>query len=212
MIVRICNVLPCPDCSRDASQFLAKTRVSDYKTKDDFKMMLYLFHNWVNAKKRKPLYNFSDLNKYASLDLMVVINDFISKYQTKGNMKLLADSFQRQFVIRDFIAWFKHHVRAFYTPIQPAVAKEPCPTIAEEQTVSKESTQTIAEEQTVSEEPYPTIAEEQTTSEEPYPIIAEEKTVSDESSPTITEEKTVSDEPSQIKTSQKKKRSNKSKK
>ena len=48
MIVKICRYLPCPECSRDASEFLARIKISDYKTKAQFKNMLYLFHNWVN--------------------------------------------------------------------------------------------------------------------------------------------------------------------
>jgi hypothetical protein len=116
MIVRICKVLPCPDCSTDASNFLAKIKLNDYKTKDEFKNMLYLFHNWVNAKKRKPLYNYSHLQKYTSFNLVFVINDFIAKYKTKGNMKLLAESFQRSFVVKDLIAWFKAYSKAFIKP------------------------------------------------------------------------------------------------
>ena len=122
MIVRICKVLPCPDCSIDASNFLAKIKLNDYKTKDDFKNMLYLFHNWVNAKKRKPLYNYSDLKRYSGFNLVLVINNFIAKYNTKGNMKLLAESFQRSFVVKDLLAWFKIYGRAF---IQPTITNYP---------------------------------------------------------------------------------------
>ena len=50
--VRICKFLPCPDCSNDASIFLAKIKLSDMKNKTEFKNTFYLFHNWVNAKKR----------------------------------------------------------------------------------------------------------------------------------------------------------------
>jgi len=125
MIVQICKVLPCPDCSRDASIFLAKIKLSDYKTKDEFKNMLYLFHNWVNAKKRKPLYNYANMDKYKNLHLPFVINNFIAKYNTKGNMKLLAESFQRSFVIKNFIAWFKKYSPAFIKPkIVQSIEKE----------------------------------------------------------------------------------------
>lgn len=113
MIVQICKVLPCPDCSKDASIFLAKIKLSDYKTKDEFKNMLYLFHNYVNAKKRKPLYNYTNMNVYKNMHLGIVINNFIAKYNTKGNMKLLTESFQRGFVIKNFISWFKYNNRAF---------------------------------------------------------------------------------------------------
>ena len=146
MIIRICKVLPCPECSRDASNFLAKLNLKDYKTKDEFKNMIYLFHNWVNAKKRKPLYNYINMNKYSNLYVPFVINDFIAKYNTKGNMKLLAESFQRKIVIKDLIIWFKTYARAF---IQPAITNVPEqeseesnvveePTTIEEETIIKE--------------------------------------------------------------------------
>ena len=43
MIIRICKVLPCPECSADASNFLAKIKLNDYKNKDDFKNMFLKF-------------------------------------------------------------------------------------------------------------------------------------------------------------------------
>ena len=52
-IRRICGFLPCPECSADATSFLAKINVNDLKTKLEFRNTFYLFHNWVNAKKRK---------------------------------------------------------------------------------------------------------------------------------------------------------------
>ena len=121
-IVQICKVLPCPECSRDASHFLGKIKLGDYKTKEEFKNMLYLFHNYVNVKKRKPLYNYANMWKYKSMGLTFVINDFIAKYNTKGNMKLLAESFQRSFVIKNFIAWFQAHKLAF---VQPLIYRKP---------------------------------------------------------------------------------------
>jgi hypothetical protein len=113
MIVQICKVLPCPDCSNHASIFLAKIKLSDYKTKDEFKNMLYLFHNYVNAKKRKSLYNYANMNVYKNMNLGLVIKNFIAKYNTKGNMKLLTESFQRSFVIKNFISWFNSYKLAF---------------------------------------------------------------------------------------------------
>jgi hypothetical protein len=116
IIVRICKLLPCPDCSKDASNFLAKINLKDYKTKNEFKNMMYLFHNWVNAKKRKPLFNYANMNIYETIHLPFVINNFIAKYNTKGNMKLLAESFQRSFVVKDFISWFKYNSQVFIRP------------------------------------------------------------------------------------------------
>ena len=115
IIVKICKYLPCPECSIHASDFLARIKINDYKTKEQFKNMLYLFHNWVNVKKRKNLFNYELMNKYSHTNLINVVNNFVLKYNTKGNMKLLAESFQRSFVIKDFLSWFKVNSRAFIT-------------------------------------------------------------------------------------------------
>lgn len=122
IIVRICKFLPCPECSNHASIFLAKIKISDYKTKDEFKNMLYLFHNSVNAKKRKSLFNYAHINRYLYLDLNLVVKNFIQNYNTKGNMKLLSESFQRTLVIKDFISWYRYYSRAF---LPKMIVKEP---------------------------------------------------------------------------------------
>jgi hypothetical protein len=131
IIVQICKFLPCPDCSSHASNFLAKIKLSDYKTKDEFKNMLYLFHNYVNAKKRKPLYNYANMNIYKNANLALVIKNFIAKYNTKGNMKLLTESFQRGFVIKNFTEWFKRYKFAFIQINKPVVEKPVEPVIEE---------------------------------------------------------------------------------
>jgi hypothetical protein len=177
--------LPCPDCSNDASNFLAKIKLNNYKTKIEFKNMLYLFHNWVNAKKRKQLYNHSHLVKYANLNLIYVINNFISKYNTKGNMKLLTESFQRTFVVKDFLNWFKAYSRAFVKPAIQNVTEIP---------LAKEE---VKEEITVEEKPIPkeevikdesVIKEEEVIKEE---SISEEEVIKEES---ISEEEAVTEE------------------
>ena len=120
LIFRICRFLPCPECSNDASNFLAKVKIENVKTKNDFKQTFYLFHNYVNAKKRKPLFNYSSLVIYNKYKLIPVVNNFIICYNTKGNMKLLNDSFQRQIVLRDFKMWFSSNIKAFFMPISPS--------------------------------------------------------------------------------------------
>jgi hypothetical protein len=177
MIIRICTVLPCPECSRDASNFLAKINLKDYKTKDEFKNMLYLFHNWVNAKKRKPLFNYANMNKYSNLYLPFVINNFIAKYNTKGNMKLLAESFQRSFVVKDLIAWFKTYSKAFIRPPivnVPQNNTQPLESVVEEPVI----------EEPVTEEP---VTEEEPTITEEEPTIVEEPNVIEEEQESINE-------------------------
>ena len=52
VIKRICSALPCPECAQDATIFLGKVRLHELRTKNDFKNMVYMFHNYVNAKKQ----------------------------------------------------------------------------------------------------------------------------------------------------------------
>jgi hypothetical protein len=169
IIVRICKYLPCPDCSNDASNFLAKINLNNIKTKTEFKNMIYLFHNWVNVKKKKQLYNFTDLNKYANLNLVNVINNFIKHYHTKGNMNLIAESFQRSLIIKDFLKWIKYYSKAFsnnliqnniplnqnHTKEEKVVTEDN--TLVEEKVVTEDNTileveNTILEEDSILEE------------------------------------------------------------
>jgi hypothetical protein len=105
-IYRICNSLPCPDCADHATRFLAKINPGSLKTKINLKNILYVFHNVVNARKRKPIFHTSSLEIYKSKNLNQVFANFIKVYNTRGNMKLLTESFQRDRVLAEFKKWF----------------------------------------------------------------------------------------------------------
>ena len=113
LIKRICAYLPCPDCSQHATQFLAKLKLEQISTKLALKNTLYLFHNMVNARKKKSLYNYGNMNAYQNLNIINVFNNFVSIYNTKGNMKLLTESFQRTLVIKDLKKWLMANHNSF---------------------------------------------------------------------------------------------------
>ncbi len=113
MFVRICKNLPCPECSKDATNFLAKIKITDLKNKSDLKKTFYIFHNYVNAKKRKPLFNFSNIDVYKNFNIVTTINRFIQNYHTKGNMQLLNESFQRKLVVNEFKSFMQKNILAF---------------------------------------------------------------------------------------------------
>ena len=113
LIKRICAYLPCPDCSQHATQFLAKLKLEQISTKLEFKNTMYLFHNMVNVRKKKPLYNYANMNVYQNLNIVNVFNNFVSVYNTKGNMKLLTESFQRSLIIKDLKRWLMANHNSF---------------------------------------------------------------------------------------------------
>jgi len=113
LIRRVCSYLPCPDCSQHATHFLAKLKPAQISNKNDFKNMLYVFHNVVNAKKKKPLFDYANMTYYQNLNIVNVFNKFVSIYNTKGNMKLLTESFQRSLIIKDLKRWLINNHESF---------------------------------------------------------------------------------------------------
>jgi hypothetical protein len=112
-IQKICANLPCPECSQHARSFLGKVVFKRVSTKNDLIRLLFLFHNSVNRRKMKSQFSFEDMEKYSNNDLIHSYNNFIDAFNTKGNMKLLADSFQRNLIIKEFRKWMIQNLHNF---------------------------------------------------------------------------------------------------
>jgi hypothetical protein len=112
-IKKICTVLPCPDCSNHATNFFRKINFAGVRNKNDFKNILYIFHNSVNKRKSKEMFKSHILSRYANENLINNYNRFVSVYKTKGNMKLIADSFQRQIILTEFKRWIITNISNF---------------------------------------------------------------------------------------------------
>lgn len=121
-IFRICRVLPCPECSEHAVQFLSKINPAGVRNKEDFRNIMFIFHNVVNRRKNKPPFNPANLtNVYGNKNIAVEYNNFVSVFHTKGNMKLLAETFQRKLVLTDFRRWFVNNIQFFVTPVEQPI-------------------------------------------------------------------------------------------
>jgi hypothetical protein len=186
IIQKICGVLPCPECSQHATGFLGKVRINDLKNKTDFKNMLFFFHNYVNSRKRKRIYNYPDLEAYKKHNILQSFNNFIRVYHTRGNMNQLNESFQRQFVIKDVRKWLTQNIRAFIgaSPTNklidnkivienPVILELPITTIEEPITTIELPVTTIEEPVTTIELPVTTIELPITTIELPITTIEE---------------------------------------
>ena len=113
IIKKICRNLPCPDCSEHATNFLSKVNFQHIKNKNDLIALLYIFHNFVNKRKKKNLYNSKNLESYNQSNLNQAYINFSNVYKTKGNMKLLADNFQRQIIINELKKWLNENRNNF---------------------------------------------------------------------------------------------------
>jgi hypothetical protein len=106
IIKRICINLPCPECSQHANHFLMKVNIFKIHSKSEFKHMLFVFHNAVNKRKRKQMVVYTNIiDRYKYMTIPNTYNNFINVYNTKGNLNLIMESFQRSFVIKDLEKW-----------------------------------------------------------------------------------------------------------
>ena len=138
-IIRICRVLPCPDCSLHASQFLSKVNLSGIKNKEDFKNLMCIFHNMVNHKKNKRQFYFENLPAiYDNKNIINVYNNFLKIFHTKGNMKFLAETFQRKLILSDLRKWIMLNAKSFFTPVTQLIE---LPIIEQEQQLQEQQLQ-----------------------------------------------------------------------
>ena len=113
VLKQICRNLPCPDCANHATQFLEKVNFANIKTKSDFKNIMYFFHNTVNRRKHKTPFDMKNLDLYSKNNIITAYNNFIAVYHTSGNMKLLADSFQRKIIVNQLKKWMMANIQFF---------------------------------------------------------------------------------------------------
>lgn len=112
IIKLIAKNLPCPKCSKEASIFLEKMNANNIRTKQELINYIYMFHNYVNKKNNKPLFNSQKIGVYKSLNVYKVFINFTRVFHTRGNMQLLTESFQRTLAIKSVRKWLIEN-RAF---------------------------------------------------------------------------------------------------
>ena len=61
IITTTCAHLPCPTCTKDASNIIKRGNLHNIKTKSDFVEFLRQFHNIVNIKLHKKSYSAEEI-------------------------------------------------------------------------------------------------------------------------------------------------------
>jgi len=75
----ICSNLPCPDCTMHATNTLKSLKERNIRTKEDLVNMLWSFHNRVNVRTNKPIFNIDEHNElYNKANLSSIIINFIN--------------------------------------------------------------------------------------------------------------------------------------
>lgn len=111
----ICGNLPCPDCSRDATATLSKYNLKKISTKEDLKLFLYTFHNIVNKKLNKPIFERENLDEiYREMNFNQVLNNFFYIYNNiHGYKNMMLYSFHRKNLINQIKTYFLQNLQLF---------------------------------------------------------------------------------------------------
>ena len=98
LIEIICKNLPCPDCSKDAINVISKINFNTINNKEDFKLLLFNFHNYINKKLKKKIFNYQDFdNKYKNANIQNLIINFNIIFNSKAsNPQMLSNTFLRK--------------------------------------------------------------------------------------------------------------------
>lgn len=114
-INRICRLLPCPECQEHAKKYLSNQRVNT-ASKKVLREFIHKFHNMVNRYKKYKEPTIEILDQYRTKSLSEVYNKFVSVFSSRGNIRMLADTMQRNMILKDFKTWLLTNSEIFQTP------------------------------------------------------------------------------------------------
>ena len=117
MVKTICYNLPCPDCAGHAKYYLNSLNSNLFVNKEEFKKVLYNFHNTVNKSLSKPLFHYSKLKIYKKYNLGIILNNFSlfygKRYGNSLQLSLQSNQLTRRNIVKQVNLWFKLNMKEF---------------------------------------------------------------------------------------------------
>jgi hypothetical protein len=122
----ICANLPCPMCAQHATAYMSAVQLSALPTVEDFKRMLWHFHNTVNIRIKKPFFRYDGMATYNKLNLSYLYMVFIRHFSTREpNMKMMLDGMHRTAAVHRLKKWFSANLH--WKPHQVGPNAKPSP-------------------------------------------------------------------------------------
>lgn len=112
-LARIWSLLPCPDCASHAVPLWQQMQPERIRSKEDLEMCVLSFHNRVNHRLNKPMFPPEVLQFYQSQSLIQMFANFHRVFQTRGNMQMLTESFQRDQLMLQLRQWLRSSAMHF---------------------------------------------------------------------------------------------------
>jgi hypothetical protein len=111
-IKEICSCLPCPDCTKHATVYLSKIHHSEVNTKEKLKIVLFNFHNSVNVRTRKPVFN--NLKMYELSRIEPIYSEFRKQYlNNKLQNRGFNDTLHRKQIIEKLDIFMTENINNF---------------------------------------------------------------------------------------------------
>lgn len=101
IIKNICVHVPCQISSQTSRFFLNNLNIDSLQNLHDIKVMLYLFHNFVNKNNKKAIFNFSDTKKYKDVNLSLAFGLFRTLHLNNLYLKNSANHNKMVTIIND---------------------------------------------------------------------------------------------------------------
>jgi hypothetical protein len=88
IISKILRTLPCSLCKNHASEYNKRYPLDKMVyTKEDLRLWLFYFHNTVNNRKKYNVESIDILNKYKSIHITNVLQNWLNNYCTGNNIQ-----------------------------------------------------------------------------------------------------------------------------
>lgn len=115
IITNVCNNLPCPSCAEHATRYIQGMNANTIKCKDDLIKFLFIFHNNVNERKRKPEFSYNDLiEKYKNANLINITNHFLYYFKMEHHsVRMIADGMHRKRSAANIQKWLQENIHIF---------------------------------------------------------------------------------------------------
>lgn len=117
IVIKICGNLPCPTCSEHALYYISKNKFNTtyITSKEQFRLALFNFHNYVNNEKRYQQFSIDELSgRYANLNTISVIQNFMTVFKDKHfSINMISNDFHRNRIVTQLTQWFKENIRLF---------------------------------------------------------------------------------------------------
>jgi hypothetical protein len=89
LIKKICVFFPSVVSSKNSEAYFSNVNPNYINNLIDIKVFIFNYHNFINKKLKKPIFNYCELTKYDNVNIPVLQNAIVELYRKNTYMKLL---------------------------------------------------------------------------------------------------------------------------